>query len=144
MLTGRQRRRQRIAALDVLRRLLDGLREHLVAGGVLGDPQRLQDRNAVLEQRAQDAREARQGEVEVDAADHRQADPPAVQPQPPALASRPAFVGKDREDDPAHHEVPALLHEVADADQVLGQHRQLVLLFQLLEDRLEHRHDEDH
>ena len=43
--------------------------------------QRLQDRDAVVQQRAEDAREARQGEVQVDIADHRQPQAQPVEPQ---------------------------------------------------------------
>ena len=40
--------------------LLDRLGQHAIAGRILGDSQGLQDRNAVVQQGAEDAREARQ------------------------------------------------------------------------------------
>ena len=48
-------------AVTLLGRLVDRLGQHAVAGRILGDPQRLQDRDAVVQQRAEDAGEARQG-----------------------------------------------------------------------------------
>src|SRR5205807_2023693 len=124
-------------------RLVDGLGQHAVTGRILGDLERLQDRNAVVQQRAEDAREARQGEEEVDIADDRNAQTKAIDDHAAAVASRPAA----KQDDPANRQQddpPAMpLHEMAGAHERFGDGGQVPFFGQLSEDRLEFRHEEN-
>lgn len=72
------RERNLVACRHLLGRLVDRVGKDAVTRRVLGDAQGVQDRDAVAQQRPQDAREARQGEVEVDLADDRQTQPPRI------------------------------------------------------------------
>src|SRR5207248_1290261 len=124
-------------------RLLDGLRQHPVARRVLGDPQRLEDRNAVVQQSTEDAGEARQRETLVNAAHLR--DPQAYLVDDQAAAFRAAVAAhRHHQSDENQYQQPApTLQEMAGGHQGAGQERQVALVLELLEDRLELGHEED-
>ena len=61
-----------LAGRDVLGGLADGGGQHAVAGGVAGDLQRAEDRHAVVQQRAQHAAEAGDGQLQEDRPGQRQ------------------------------------------------------------------------
>ena len=130
---------QRLAGTNVFKCLVDVHREQCRAGGVTTDGQRLQDRHAVGQHRAEDAAEAGDGNHLQRIASHGNLESPTFDRLLASLALENAPKKGDHPDDPGDENQPMVAQRFAHEKDDFGRQR----LVHVGQHRLELGHEEN-
>ena len=138
-----ERLRERATGRDLIGRRPNRFAQDAIAGGVLRDSQRVQNGNAVVKQRAEDAAEPRDGETADDATDSKQIETELIEPPLPRVVREILLCGDEGARQRNEAQPAVLLHEAAHGEQCRRGPRQRPVLAHLFKQRLELRYEED-